>query len=897
MSHPAVPRMAAWLLWLTQPRGVRRAVLEDMAEEFGEVAARLGESRARRWYWGQVLGSLRPGVRWPRLFRGPVSQPNSTNRKGLSVMNSQLWQDVRYGIRNTAGRLGFSSVIVLTLALAIGATTAIFSVVDGIMLRPLPFHQPDRLVSVWADYTERGGPIREWLSYPNFHDLRQERAVFQEVALYNDWYPTVTGEGDPEQITVGLVTHGMFSIVLPQPPELGRGFTAADDEPGSQSVVLLSHGFWQRRFSGDPEVIGQTLLLDETPNVIIGVMPEGFRPPFVSDADMWATMQMNETQFAGSRASARFRGLARLADGVILEQARARANDLGARLAAEYPRENTGVGYALFPLHADLVHETATSLWLLLGAVVFVLLIACVNIANLLLARAANRRTELAVRAALGAGRGRIVRQLLTEYGVLALCGGVLGLALSAGGVKLLLSLAPPDTPRLEAVGLDLRVMGFALATTVLATLIFGLLPALRSARPDLQSSLKAGGRGGDGAAHGKALRSGLVVGQMALALMLLVGAGLMVRTLQALGDVELGFDPTGVLAVRLNLPSNRYQTPEQRSAFFRSLESQLAATPGVGAVGSNSNLPLSGSNGDVDFVVEGQPIPEPGNENILWFRRTTPGYFDAIGIEIIRGRGITAADDFQAPRVLVINQTMAERYFPDRDPIGQRININSHENPVWREIVGVAADVKNFGLALESRNAAYFPYHQVPSTRMSLAVRAAEGRDAGSVLPAVRAAVAELDPALATTNAEPLEAWVSQSLQAERFVTSLLGGFAAVAFFLATLGLYGVVSYGVNQRMRELGLRLALGADGGSIRRLVMGGSMALALGGVSLGIAGSLALGRVMAGLLFEVSPTDPVTLGSVAAVLLLVAGGASLLPAERAVRVDPISVLKEE
>jgi putative ABC transport system permease protein len=811
------------------------------------------------------------------------------------MISESIWQDIRFGARAVSGKLGFSSVVILTLGLAIGATTAIFSVVDGILLRPLPYPQPDRMVSVWADYTRRDGPVREWLSYPNFHDLRQERSTFQEVAIYTDWSPTLTGGGEPELVQAVNVTAGMFARVLQQSPALGRGLTLEDDEPGAESVALLSHDFWVRRFGADPDILGEAVMLNDLPYVVIGIMPQGFRPPFIAAADLWTPMQMNETQFAGSRSSARFLGLARLSDGVTMAQARARADVLGEQLEAAYARANTGVGYALFPLHADLVQGTVTPLWLLMGAVSFVLLIACVNIANLLLARSVSRRAELAVRAAMGAGRGRLLRQLLTESAVLAGLGGALGLAISVAGIPLLVGLAPAGTPRLDTVSLDLRVLLFAAVITLIATLAFGLLPALRGARTDLHGALKAGGRGGDPAAHGRSLRNALVVGQMALAIMLLVGAGLMIRTIQALRDVDLGYQPAGVLAVRVNLPPSHYQDATTRSTFFRTLESRLSAAPGVVAVGANSSLPLSGNNGDVDFVLEGQPVPDPGQENIMWIRRTTPGYFEAVGLDIVRGRAFTLADDASAQRVLIVNETLANRYFPDRDPIGQRINVNGSENPVWREIVGVAADVKNFGVTEDSRNAAYFPYHQIPNTRMMLAVKT-DG-DPMSILPTVREAMRDIDPSLVAANAAPLGDFVSTSLQTERFVASLLGLFAGVAFFLAAVGLYGVVSYGVNQRLREMGLRLALGASGGAIRRLVMGRSMVLAAGGVVLGLAGAIAVTRVMAGLLFGVSPNDPATMTAVAAALLSVAGVASLIPAERAVRVDPIAVLKEE
>lgn len=808
-------------------------------------------------------------------------------------MIRNLLRDAHFGLRAALRNPAFSFVITLTLGLGIGANTAIFSIVDAILLRPLPFAEPDRLVTVWADYTGRNGPEREWLSYPNYHDLRQEREVFAEVGAWSTWNPTLTGLGNPEVVSGAFVTYGMLTGVFSTPPILGRALVPDDDQPGAPNVVLISQAFWSQRMGSDPSIVGATISLSDVPYTIIGVMPSGFRPPFVSDAELWTPFQMNGTTFGGSRATAGYRAFARLAPGVTIESARLRSRELGDRLAAEYPGANTGVNYTLFPLKGDLVRNTRAPLLVLLGAVGFVLLIACVNVANLLLARATVREGEFAMRVALGAGRKRLVGQLLTESTVLAVLGGTLGIVFAFLGTRFLTSIAPGGTPRIDEVVVDLRVLLFATGATVLATLLFGLLPAIRSASVNVYDGLKTGGRGMGAAKSG--VRSALVIGQVGLALILLVGAGLMIRSLRAMSTVDLGFQAENKLTLTLNLPQTRYPDRDARLSFFRLLEDRLAALPGVSSVGSVSSLPLAGNNSDTDFQVQGRPLPEPGKENVLWFRRVTPDYFATMEMDIVEGRGIERGDDAESPPVVVINQTLADRQFPEGNPIGQFLNVNNFDNPVWREIVGVAKDISNFGIRSDSRQAAYFPFYQLPSSFMTVVIRSQQ--DPTALLPSVRSATAEIDPGLAVANVNRMEDLVATSLGTERFVTALLGAFAAVAFTLAAVGLYGIVAYGVNQRFKEMGVRIALGAGGASIRRLIVGKNLLLGLAGVGAGLAGALAVTRSMAGLVFGVSTTDPTTFAIAAVLLVIVAGLAAAIPAQRAVRVDPMTVLRDE
>ena len=813
---------------------------------------------------------------------------------GKSDLIDNVGRDVGFAARQLLRNPVFSVVAMLTIALGIGSTTAIFSVVDGILLRPLAYEQPDELVMIWADYTRRDVVLpdlrREWLSWPNFADFRDEVTAVGAASTFMGWGPTLTGAGDAEQLSGAMFSYGMFSEVFAVAPAMGRGFLPEEDEPDGPAVALLSDGFWKRAFGGDPSVVGSDVLLGGRPFTVVGVMPASFSPPSFLGTDVWTLMQFDRSN-GGGRGSAFLRSVGRLASAATLELARSQATELGSRLEEEYPDANTGVGYNVYPLRFDLVHQASSALWVLLGAVGLVLLIACVNVANLLLARGAARSSELAVRVAIGAGRRRILNQLLTESLLMAVLGGVIGVGLAFVGTDALVGLAPAGTPRIDEVAVDGRILAFAAVATALAGLFFGAFPALRASRADPATTLREGGRGASGFRSGR-MRNSLVTGQVALALVLLVGAGLLIRSFQNLQNVDLGFEPDGVLTLQTQMPGVRYPDAALRYTFMRPLEERLAAIPGVEAVGSITNLPLAGQDGDVTFYVEGDPIPEPGQENAVWFRRITPDYFDAMGLEVVAGREFSVVDTDDQPQIVIVNQTLADDFYGG-EAVGKRINVSNPADPIWREIVGVVGDIKNFGIRAESRNAMYVPFYQVSSGRMFTVVRTAI--EPASIMGAVRREVAAIDPSMAVARLQPMNDWVGQSLATDRFTTTLLTGFAVVALLLSVVGLYGVVSYTVSTRLREMGIRIALGAGGSSIHGLVLRWSLRLAILGIVLGAIGALAATRLMEGLLFGVRAADPVTFLLTAGVMAAAALAASMVPAIRATRVDPIKVLK--
>ena len=822
----------------------------------------------------------------------------SERREGKMRMTDfmdRMRQDVAYAVRQLTRSPGFTLVTVATLTLGIGATTAIFSVVDGILFRPLPYEEPEELVRVWADWSERGGPENEWPNFPNLWNLRERSRSFESLGIWMGGGGTVTGVGTAEQVAGTSVDHHLFADVLRVEPAIGRGFLPDDDRPGAAATVLLSHGFWQRAYGGDPSVVGSALTLDGDPYTIIGVMPEDFRPSFAPGAELWTTLRMDISDHACGRGNACLFGIARLGDGVPLATARAEADQIGRLRAAEDPDANAGTSWTIVPLQDDLVGPSREGLLVLMGAAVCVLLIACVNQANLLLARGTSRRGELAVRSAVGAGQRRIVSQLLTESLVLALLGGAVGVAGAYLLTDLLVTLAPPGTPRIEEVSVDGRVLAFAGAVTVAAGLVFGLFPALRTAGGQLHDTLREGGRAG-GAAGGMRARNVLVGAQVALALVLLVGSGLLLRSLSNLRAVDLGFDPDGVLAFQVNLPPARYEDGAALYTFHSVLEERLAALPGVTSVGATSNLPLAGFNSDVSFTIEGRPVPPPDQSQAVWFRRVTPELLGTLRIPVLRGRGILPSDDAQEPRVVVINETFAARYFPDQDPIGQRLSFGDPADPVWWDIVGVAGDVKHFGLrAGGERVALYTSYRRAPLRTMFVVLRSE--RDLAALAGEVRAKLAELDPNLAAARLEPLDRYVSGALGAERFLSGLLAMFAAVALLLAVVGLYGVVSYSVNSRLREMGVRLAMGASGGRVGSRVVLGSLWVVGAGLAVGGLVAVALTPLMESLLFGVSATDPFTFVVVAVALTAAAVLAATLPAVKAARVNPVEVLRTE
>ena len=816
-----------------------------------------------------------------------------------------LYQDVRFALRTLWTNRGFTFVAVAALALGVGANSAIFSVVNSVVLRPLPYKDPERLVALWVGLNQKGFDELE-VSAPEFTDFRTRSSSFEHVAAYSGGGFNMTGAGEPERIQGLYATSDLFPA-LGVTPLKGRAFNEAEDKPGSDNVVVISHSLWRRRFGGDAEVVGKSLTLDGKACTVVGVMPASFHFPD-NDTDIWKPAAFDADLLGPNNRGSHFLDVVgRLKEGVTLEQARSEVATLARAVGGEnvnmYPR---GLTATLRPLQEEVVGDTVRrSLYVMLGAVGLVLLVACANVANLLLARAASRRKEVAVRTALGASRARIIRQLLTESVLLSLAGGVLGLVLALWGVDLLVALAPAGTPRVEEVGLDARVIGFTFAVSLLTGIIFGLAPALHASKVDLNESLKDGARGGTGGPKRGRLRGLLVVAEFAIALVLLAGAGLLLKSFARVQEQSPGFDASNVLTMRIVLPQEKYKAYDEHRAFFSNLFERLRSLPGVEAVGANNLLPFNGSGGSRGFLIEGRPVPagQPHPEEQLRF--ITPGYFDAMRIPLMRGRDISERDITGAPRVAVVSRSMAERYWPGEEAVGKRFaysGLREGDKPDWIEIVGVVGDIKHRGLDVDSKPEIYVPVYQPlfvnrPTPPLSLYVAMRTKGDAASLAPAARRAVLAVDPEQAVANMKTMEQRIAESVSPRRFNMALLGLFAGVALLLAVVGIYGVMSYAVARRTHEIGVRVALGAQGRDVLRLVLGQGMWLALVGVGAGLALAYAATRVMSSLLYGVSATDPLTFSLVALILTAAALLACLAPARRATKVDPMEALRYE
>ena len=802
-----------------------------------------------------------------------------------------LLHDIRIGYRMLYKNRGFTSVALLALALGIGANTAIFSVVNAVLLRQLPYRDPQRLIVIWENYQQRGGPEREWAAPADFRDFRDLAQSFDHVAALLGWGPTLTGQDEPEDLQGAAVSYDTFAM-LGVEPSLGRSFRPEEDRAGAERVVVLSHQLWQRRFGADPSIIGKSLTLSGESYTVIGVMPRTFSFPILNNTEIWRTAGPALASMPRcDRGCVILRLIARLKPEVTLEAARAEMGALTQQIAERLPESNKGVGATLVPLQEQLVGNVRPAMLVLLGAVGLVLLIACANVGNLLLARAAAREKEVAIRAALGASRARLIRQHLTESLVLALIGGGLGLLIAFWMVDLLVSFAPKGTPRLEEIAIDPNVLAFTLGIAVLTGVAFGLAPALLSSKINVNNALKEGGRGTGASSGGDRLRRSLVVCEVALALMLLIGAGLLIKSFLNLQRVDPGFNPKSVLRVDVALPGARYPERNQAAAFYKQLLARVTALPGVQSAGAVSSLPLSGGGTDSDFEIEGRAPAETGHPQVAWYNSVTPDYFRAMGIRLLRGRDFTESDYAEAPKAMMISESMARRYFPDEDPLGKRLLFGKDA----RQIVGIISDVRFFGLNLDARPSMYFPHAQAPSRGMSLVVRT-DGNPL-TLTAAIRGQVSALDRDLAVSNLMTMEELVGASLAEPRFTLLLLGAFAAVAVLLSAIGVYGVVSYSVTQRSHEIGVRMALGAQMNDVLRLIVGQGMTLVFGGVGLGVIAAFALSRVMQSLLFGVSATDFTIFSSTSLLLTAVALGACFVPARRATKVDPMESLRYE
>lgn len=811
---------------------------------------------------------------------------------------SALWQDLRYALRTFSNSPGPTAVAIVVLSLGIGANAAIFSVTSAVLLRALPYRDSERLVSVWETQPSKG-MRQELVSPADLKDFLDRNQAFDQMGAIRS-QSAVLSEGEtPERIEIAAVSPATFELLGMQ-PALGRSFASDEDQPGHNRVAIVSAGLWQRRFGRDPHVLGKTLLLDGGSFTIVGIARAGFRLP-ESQSELWIPYTPAPADFQPAHRGDRFlHVLAHLRPGVSLARALSEMQIVAAGLARENPNMNAGRGVNLVPIREQLVGDVRPTLWILMAAVTAVLLIACVNVAHLLLARAGAREKEIAIRRALGANAARLVRQLLTESLVLAMSAGLLGLLLAYWGAWILAQVAPSGLPQAAESTIDWRVLVFTLGVSIVTGLIFGLAPAISSARSNLNLVLRSGGRGGTGGRARSRVRDVLMVCEVASSAALLIGAGLLIRSLLHLQEVNPGFRSDHVLTMQLALPPARYPGLKV-GLFYQQLLDRVSRLPGVQAAGICRFLPLSGNDASLNFQIEGQPRLSDADQPRAKYRAAGGEYFTALGIPLVRGRLFDSRDNQNSPKVVIINETAARRYWPNENPVGRRILSGLDENQ-WSTVVGVVGDVKHSGLDLDTNPETYYHYLQIPPQAMNLAegtmgLAIRTDADPDAIMSSVRQELQSLDPGQPVFNVQSMQQMLASSIAQPRFRTYLIGMFAGLALALAALGLYGVVAYSVSQRTMELGIRVALGAQPGGILRLVVLHAVGLAAIGLAIGIGISLAASGIISKFLFGVHPTDPVTLGLVCFVILLVAFMASLAPGLKAAKVDPAIALRAE
>lgn len=833
---------------------------------------------------------------------GGIEQAKELHRDARSFPRfEQLLRDIRYGTRSLSRTPGFTAVAVLTLALGIGASTAIFSVVNAVLLRPLAYRDADRLVTILHYGT---GPV----GTANYIDWRDQSRSFTAMGGADFWSPNLT-DSDPPQHLYGMKVTQNLLPMLGVDPLLGRLFIRGEDQAGAEHEVILSHGLWQRAFNHDPNVLGRTVTLDGEGYTVVGVMPPGFRfaPFWATHAELWVPDAFGDQ--IHNRGGNHLRVFARLKPGVTLEQARAEMAAVTGRLELAYPATNRGV--MVRPLKENVVGNVEAPLLMLLGAVGFVLLITCANVAHMLLARTADRQREIAVRVALGAGRARLIAQFLTEHLLLAATGAAAGLGLAFAGTKALVALSPAYIPRVEMVTIDARVVLFLVMITLLTAVAFGLAPAIHAAAGNLSAALKEGGRGDSHGVGRNRMRSFLVASEFALAFILLIGAGLMIRSFFALEAVDPGFNPHHVLSMVVSVSGTKEADAHRREIFYRELLETIRKLPGAAAAGGINHLPLAGDQWDRSFAIEGRPKPRPGEWPDAVYRIVMPGYFEALRLPLLAGRSITGSDDARASRVVVLNQRAARTYWPGENPIGKRIAINGDEignAPRWMTVIGIVADSRQYDWAAQPDPEMYLAALQTPEflggggsliaphmAYITLVVRTA-GNPA-DLAPSIQHAVRSFDRSLPVSGILTMDEAVAQANAQPRFEMLLLGIFAAIALLLAAVGIYGVMNYAVARRTREIGIRMSLGASRAAVLLMVFRQAIAQTLAGAVAGMAGALALGRLMIKLLYGVQPGDPLTFGGVAFVLVAAALIATYLPARRASRIDPMAALRSD